>query len=112
MTAWVPPLLARLVSESPKNAWRHCLRARTRRATSGTGHEVKLPGCSRRSPRPAGGVLVVHGAHPLGAPVGEFDLDVPLVGAERRVEPGLLPVGQVPPGRRAGCSEYNTRGCS
>ena len=40
------------------------------------------------------GVPVVGRAELLGAPVGEFDLDVLLPGGERRLEPGLLPVGE------------------
>lgn len=31
----------------------------------------------------------------LGAVPGDLDFDVPVIGGERRVEPGLLPVGEV-----------------
>jgi len=41
------------------------------------------------------GGLVVHGADLLGAQVGDLDLDVPLVGGERALQPGVLPVWQV-----------------
>ena len=46
---------------------------------------------------PAGGrgVLVVGGSDLLGAPPGDFDLDVLLARGERCVQPGTLPVGQV-----------------
>ncbi len=39
--------------------------------------------------------LVVDGAELLGAVPGELDFDVPVIGGERRLEAGPLPVGEV-----------------
>lgn len=57
-------------------------------------------------------VLVVGGPDLLGAGPGDLDLDVSLVGCERRYEPGALAVGQVLLAKRAGRAESGTAGRS
>ena len=65
-------------------------------ATSGIGQVGRLVSTVSARRRPGSvGVLVEAGADLPGAAVGDLDLDVFFAGGERRVQPCLLPFGEV-----------------